>query len=415
MSSTPAAPITDHIPEANRRRVVASYVHTFCKPEMRHIYRQVKGLKNWRAHVLTHKWEDPETFHMHKRWVTELPKYPWRFFRRVWYKQLRNIPWQLSRGEEFGMLRAIQIHGAEVFHIYFGHMAMHLLPLIKSSPLPVVVSFHGADAGVGMERPEWRERMRDVFFHASAVLARSQSLLDELAALGCPRGKLHLSRTAIPLDTFAFVPRTLPEDGAFLWLQACRLIAKKGLPTTLRAFAKFRQTYPKARLQIAGDGPMKDQLVAQAQALGIADAVEFLGFIPEHRMLNRLHAAHFFVHPSQTGEDGNVEGVPNSLLEAMATGLPSLATLHGGIPEAIDHGVSGVLVAEGDDAALADAALKLANEPTAWREMGQQARVAIEQKFSAAAQRDQLESLYAGLVDDCLNDYHRAAENLGLR
>lgn len=313
------------------------------------------------------------------------------------------------------MLRAAQTHGAEVLHIYFGHMAMHLLPLIKSSPMPVVVSFHGADVGVGMDSPVWHQCMLDVFTHASAVLARSQSLLDELAALGCPKEKLHISRTAIPLDTFSIIRRELPKDGAFLWLQACRLIAKKGVPTTLRAFAKFRETYPKAKLQIAGDGPMKDELMAQAHALGLANSVEFLGFIPENVFLNRLKDAHFFVHPSQTGDDGNVEGVPNSLLEAMATGLPALATIHGGIPEAIVNGVSGVLVAEGDADALADAALKLADDSGAWQQMALEARAAIEQKFSTAAQRKQLESLYAGLVDDSLNAYHKAAEKLGLR
>lgn len=397
------------------KSVVASYVHTFCKPEMRHIYRQITGLQGWRTHVLTHKWENRKTFHLHKRWVSVLPKYRWRFFRRVWCKQIRNIPWQLSRSEEFTMLRSAQTHGAKVIHIYFGHMAMHLLPLIQSSPMPVVVSFHGADAGVGMDRPAWRECMLGVFAHASAVLARSQSLLDELAALGCPKEKLHLSRTAIPLDTFAFVPRELPEDGAFLCLQACRLIEKKGLPTTLQAFAKFRESYPKAKLQIAGDGPMKDNLIEQAHELGIAGAVKFLGFIPEKTFLNRLKDAHFFIHPSQTGDDGNVEGIPNSLLEAMATGLPSLATTHGGIPEAIANGVSGVLVAERDANALADAACRLARNPAAWQQMAREARAAVEQKFSSDAQREQLESLYAGLVDDSLSAYHKAATKLGLK
>jgi len=415
MSSDDAESNADDTQGSEHRRVVASYVHTFCKPEMRHIYRQVTGLQNWRAHLLTNKWENRKTFHLHRRWITVLPKYRWRFLRRIWCKQLRNIPWQMSRGEEFTMLRSAQIHSAEVLHIYFGHMAMHLLPLIKSSPMPVVVSFHGADAGVGMVRPVWHQCMLDVFTHASAVLARSQSLLDELTALGCPQEKLHLSRTAIPLDTFAFIDRELPQNGAFLWLQACRLIAKKGVPTTLRAFAKFRESYPRARLQIAGDGPMKDELIALAHTLGIANSVQFLGFIPESRFLNRLKDAHFFVHPSQTGDDGNVEGVPNSLLEAMATGLPSLATVHGGIPEAIVNGVSGVLVAEGDADALAAAALNLANDPAAWQQMAREGRAAVEQKFSSNAQREQLESLYAGLVDDSLNAYRKAAEKLGLK
>ena len=394
--------------------VVASYVHTFCKPEMRHIYRQISGLRKWRAHVLTHKWENRKTFHLHKRWITILSKYRWRFFRRLWYKQIRNIPWQLSRSEESEMLRAAQTHSAKVLHIYFGHMAMHLLPLIKSSPMPVVVSFHGADAGVGMERPAWHQCMLEVFEHASAILARSESLLNELVALGCPKEKLHLSRTAIPMETFTYMHREFPEDGRFIWLQACRLIEKKGLSTTLHAFAKFKKSHPKAVLQIAGDGPMKEAIQEEARSLGIEKAVRLIGFLPEPQILNRLSKAHFFVHPSQTGADGNVEGVPNSLLEAMATGLPSLATNHGGIPEAIENGVSGVIVAERDANGLAEAALKLTENPEAWKQMGIEARKAIERKFSPEAQRDQLEGIYTQLVEDSAEAYHRAADKLGL-
>lgn len=159
---------------------------------------------------------------------------------------------------------------------------------------------------------------------------------------------------------------------------------------------------------------MKQELIEQAHSLGIAESVQFLGFIPEAGFLKRLERAHFFVHPSQTGDDGNVEGVPNSLLEAMATGLPSLATTHGGIPEAIDNGVSGILVDEQDADALADAALELAKNPEKWQQIAREGRAAIERKFSTKAQRRDLESLYAGLVDNSLDIYHKAASKLGL-
>src|SRR4030095_14017836 len=144
------------------------------------------------------------------------------------------------------------------------------------------------------------------------------------------------------------------SDGGGEWrfVQAGRLIEKKGLPVTLRAFASFLKRYPKETLTIAGEGPLLGHLQELAGELKIGNRVSFTGFISQEQLRDLYYASHIFLHPSETGPDGNQEGIPNSLLEAMATGLPGFATEHGGIPEAIKHGVSGVLVPEGDDEEL---------------------------------------------------------------
>lgn len=376
------------------RRVVASYVPVFCRPEMHHIYRQVAGLDRWRAHVITGRWERPKVFHLHKRWITVLPKYRWRFFRRLWFTQLRREPWTLSRGELERLLMAVQTHGAQVVHIYFGHMALHLLPLLEVSPWPVVVSFHGADAGVDMERPRQRAMMRQVFRHASIILARSQALLNDLAALGCPRGKLRLNRTGIPLDRFTFQDRPPPEDGRWILLQAGRLIEKKGIDTTLHAFAKLRRQFPRAVLRIAGEGPLLDQFMTLADELDITPGVEWTGFLGQMKLLDAMREAHVFLHPSRTAADGNREGVPNAMLEAMATGLPVAATRHGGIPEAVEHGTSGLLVDEGDDDALAEAITALLGNPDQRTRMGRAAASRVQAAFSLPACVQSLEAAY---------------------
>ena len=141
--------------------------------------------------------------------------------------------------------------------------------------------------------------------------------------------------------------------GRWHCVQACRLIAKKGLPTTLRAFALFPAEHSGARLTVAGEGPLLGELEELAASLGIAASVRFAGFLSQRELGELLGSAHFFLHPSEQGLDGDQEGVPNGLLEAMAYGVPVLATRHGGIPEAVEHGVSGMLVAERDHTALA--------------------------------------------------------------
>ena len=248
-------------------------------------------------------------------------------------------------------------------HIYFGHIAVHLLPLIRAWKNPSIVSFHGADVMVDMNKPAYREATLQMLDAVTLVLVRSESLRRAVVDLGCDPEKIEIQRTGIPLEEFPFRDRAVPKNGEWRFVQAGRLIEKKGLPVTLRAFSTFLKQHPNATLTIAGEGPLLPELQRFARELGIADRVSFTGFVSQEQLREIYYRSHIFLHPSQTGRDGNQEGIPNSMLEAMATGLPVFATEHGGIPEAIENGVSGVLVPERDDEALARALLNAAQDP----------------------------------------------------
>mgnify|MGYP001792755836 FL=1 len=128
--------------------------------------------------------------------------------------------------------------------------------------------------------------------------------------------------------------------------------------------------------------------------LGIARDVHFLGFLPQPKLRELYASSHLFLHPSEISPNQDQEGVPNSVLEAMATGLPVVATRHGGIPEAVDHGRTGFLVAEEDHAALANAMQLVASSPALWKEMGVRAHAAVKERFEQETQIDHLESFY---------------------
>ncbi|MEY2541492.1 MAG: hypothetical protein QOI22_1094, partial [Verrucomicrobiota bacterium] len=131
-----------------------------------------------------------------------------------------------------------------------------------------------------------------------------------------------------------------------------------------------------------------------AAGLGVSKDVHFVGFLSQSKLLGLYLSSHLFLHPSETPPDENQEGIPNSILEAMATGLPVLATRHGGIPEAVEHGQSGVLVQEEDHVGLARSMKEIASNPGVLYEMGMSARMAVSARFEQEAQARTLESFY---------------------
>ena len=310
--------------EQDQRPVVASYCATFLKPEMLHIYRQITALTRVRPIVIAQKREETARFPFDA--VALVPKPRTHFLRRFWYRQWRDAPWQISRSEVNQLRSVLKKTRASLLHIYFGHIAVHLLPLIRAWDKPSLVSFHGADVLVDLEKPAYRAATKEMLDAVRLVLVRSESLAHALTNLGCPREKIRLQRTGIPLDEIPFQPRPAPIDGHWRLLQAGRLIAKKGIETSLRAFAQFAARYPKSLFAIAGEGPLQLSLEKLARDLGVASQVTFTGFLSQPQLRELFYRSHLFLHPSETGADGNQEGVPNAMLEAMASGLPVFAT-----------------------------------------------------------------------------------------
>ena len=372
---------------------VASYCTTFLKPEMRHIYRQVAGLQRFQTFVLTRERQCSERFPFDS--VEVIPKARKNFLKRFYLKYLLKMSALHYRGELQVIVKILERRPADLLHVYFGHTGVHLLPFIREWPHPTVVSFHGMDIQPRPEQPGYDDSMRELLNTVPLILARSRSLMDRLQAIGAPAERLRLNRTGIPLEEFPFVERAAPADGAWQLVQACRLIAKKGLRTSLQAFARFRAVYPAARFTIAGEGPMRAEVLAVAGELGVSEAVELRGFLSQSNLRALYAESHLFLHPSEMTSDGNQEGVPNSMLEAMATGLPVVATLHGGIPEAVTHERNGLLVPEKDAEALAAALLRLAGHPDEWSAYGRAAAAAVRAEFEHGRAIARLEDIYA--------------------
>jgi colanic acid/amylovoran biosynthesis glycosyltransferase len=376
--------------------IVACYCATFLKPEMLHIYRQITALERFRPIVIAQKREEQARFPFEP--VVMVSKPATHFLRRFWFRTIWDAPWQMSASETRKIMGVLSARDAKLLHIYFGHIAVHLLPVMRRWPKPTVVSFHGADVLVNLHKPRHRAATGEMLAAARLVLVRSQSLARAVAELGCAEKKIRVHRAGIPLGEIPYARRVWPNDGSWRFLQAGRLIEKKGVGTSLRAFAAFQKRDPRASFTIAGEGPMHEKLKTLARELGIERHVRFAGFLSQAELREQFSRSHIFLHPSELGRDGNQEGVPNSMLEAMASGLPVFATDHGGIPDAIENGVSGVLVREGDHKALAAALLEWTDLPIALAQLAVRGAEVVAQKFEQRTQARALEDFYLEAV-----------------
>ena len=374
------------------KRVVASYCSSFLKSEMLHIYRQVKSLRGVDTFVVTKEVQNAERFPFEN--IEIIPKRRTNLLVHGWLKFVERRPPIVYRGEYQTLDSLLERHGADLMHIYFGHTGVHLLPFIEQWDKPCVVSFHGADVAHKPEIKDYPGKLRRLFNAVPLVFARSQSLVDRLVHLGCPPEKLRINRAGIPLNEFPFVDREPRADGKLRVVQACRLIPKKGVATSLRAFAILKKDNPGAEFFIAGKGPLQQELEMLAGGLGILRDVHFVGFLSQPKLQRLYASSHLFLHPSEISPNQDQEGVPNSVLEAMSTGLPVVATRHGGIPEAVDHGRTGLLVAEEDHVGLANAMQLITSSPSLLKQMGERAHSTVIERFGQDAQIDQLESFY---------------------
>ena len=392
----------------DNRPLVASLCGTFLKPEMQSVYRQITGLRDHRNLVLTEQRTNEEIFPFEPIMVMDKivrPRLRGNFILRFWYKYItrqwpppRPINKEVKPYYPYNLPDILRREQPALVHVYYGHKAVKYRSMLKAWGGPWIVSFHGVDVAKFFDRPGYAAKMAKVFAEAELVLGRSESLLQRLRELGCPPEKLRLNPTPIPLDGFDVPSRPEPESGAFRLVQASRLIAKKGLFTTLEALKTVTREFPAAKFILCGDGPDRETFARAVAEAGLSENVELLGWLDQESLRREYARAHLFLHPSEMTSNSDQEGVPNSMLEAMATGLPVVATWHGGIPEAVGDGEDGRLVPEKDPAALAKAILEFLRDPAERARCGANAAASVRATYGLEAGLCRLEHCYGEAV-----------------
>lgn len=294
--------------------------------------------------------------------------------------------------------RAVVDERLDLVHIHFGSDAIALRRVLRRTRVPVVVTLHGYDATREPEQPGWagrvyRRRLRRLFDRATVVLAVSELIASKARNLGVPEAKLQVHYIGIPVKE----AETSEPDQDIDILFIGRLVEKKGVDDLIRALALLASssTTPPAAV-VVGDGPLTQELHAAATAAAVA--VTFLGKRTAEEVEALLLRAKIVVVPSKTAADGDMEGLPTVLMEAMVLGVPVVATRHSGITEVVEHEVNGLLSAESDPAALAANLSRALADPELRRRLGRAGREHIRQHFNMATQTVGLEEIYAEVI-----------------
>ena len=285
--------------------------------------------------------------------------------------------------------------GFDAIHAHFGWTARDYLFTADLWRAPLVVSFHGGgdlDFGPGVDL---RRAYAPLFARAAAVTANSRFTRDRLVALGCPPSRIELLPEGLDLDEFRFTERSAPPSGSVRLLSVGRLVELKGHEYVLRALARVRERHPDVRLDIVGDGPLRDELEALAAGLGVAGAVQLHGALASEEVAALMAEAHLFVMASVAPAAGDREGQGLVLQEAQASGLPVVVTDHGPLPEGVVVGGSALLAPERDPGALADRIMWLIEHPAEWPAMGRAGRAHVERHYDARDLNRRLERLLA--------------------
>lgn len=286
----------------------------------------------------------------------------------------------------------------DVIHCQFGPLGRLGLRLRQIGALrgALVTAFRGYDATKYLRR--YPRAYDELFREGQLFLPVSEALKRVLIAHGADAARIEVHHSGIDCRNFSFQARARAADEPARVLSIGRLVEKKGVEFAIRAVARLIHAGCALRYDVIGEGELRAPLERLIAELGVQAHVRLLGWRRHGEVASLLGQAHILVAPSVTAADGDQEGIANVLKEAMATGMPVVATRHGGTGELVEEGVSGYLVPERDVAALADRLRALIDHPERWPAMGRAGRAKVEAAFDSRKLNEQLERLYERAV-----------------
>ncbi|WP_424769045.1 glycosyltransferase [Paenibacillus sp. sgz302251] len=344
----------------------------YLPPSETFIYEELKNIKQFKAIVFSRR-------------KMNLKRFP--------FPRIKRLPSGTKK-----IARVFKRKKIKLIHARFGNAGVRLIEVKRRLRIPMVTSFHGFDLPTKRNRRKAYHRKLPVLFKVGEKFTvPSRDMKRQLIRWGCPRNKITIMYSGIDLNKFSYVQREHKTKDIMI-ISVGRLHSKKGFRYLLKAFKKVHDRYPTSRLIIVGDGNERKKIRRLISELKLKNYVRLEGLVAHSQLSKLLSRADIFCLPSITTKDGNHEGIPNAIKEAMATGLPVVSTYHGGIPELVTDGLEGLLVAEKNVGMLAEKMRYLIENPYLREEMGKRGREKVENQFNSAKQVSSLETIYSDLI-----------------
>jgi glycosyltransferase involved in cell wall biosynthesis len=240
---------------------------------------------------------------------------------------------------------------------------------------------------------------KSVLKRADRIITVSKETMKYVLKLGADKSKTSVIYNGVDVDTFCPTNKKenrkklgLPKNRKII-LSARRLVYKNGLGTLIESVPLVAQNHPDVLFVVAGKGPSRKLIEDRIKELGIDNNIKLTGFVPDNLLPSYYGAADYFILPSASGE-----GLPLVLLEAMACGLPVIATTVGGTPEIVKHMKNGVLVPPRNPEAMAETTAKILSDERLGPSIGEKARRIIEDRFTWEENVSQLQDIYKKFV-----------------
>lgn len=362
------------------RRRLAVWKTTWLPPSQTFVLNQLDSLQHWTP-VLVGRRRDPDGLDVTVERAPFNLSVPGRAADRL----------SAATGYRGLYDRLLRRHGVELIHAHFGPSGVEVLPIARRLGLPLIVTFHGFDVTRRPFEPDlgprYRRGLAEVFDYASELLAVSEHLRGRLLDLGAPPEKVRVHYIGTPSRP---LPDHPPGHGITF---VGRLVDGKGAGDLIEAVTQVpAELLAEHPVRIVGDGPLRAELQEQARRRGAP--VEFLGRLPLADVHRVLDESAVFCAPSLTGATGGSEAFGIVYLEAAQHGLPTVAYRHGGVSEAVQDGVTGLLADEGDVAGLAERLTRLLADPALAQRLGAAGTRRVADEFDIRTRTAELETIY---------------------
>jgi len=367
--------------------------HTWMYNQARYLPGEIE------CHIVCERTENLEQFSLPN--IHSLSREPkWRNYldRGLRFLHARNHLGYLV--EQAGTLRA------EILHSHFGYTGWTNISAARKALLRHAVTFYGADINYYPRKdPRWHKRYRALFADVGRVLCEGPHMAGCIEQLGCPKEKILVHHLGVSIDEIPFHPRKWNPGEPLRILIAASFREKKGIPIALEALGKLQHEVP---LGITVIGDETGEKRSRAEKRKIQEAIQkhrlqsrtrLLGFQPHSVFFEEAYRHHIFLSPSITASDGDTEGgAPMTIIEAAASGMPVVSTMHCDIPEVIRNGVTGFLSREQDENGLVEHLKWMIDHPGRWSQIMANARIHVENKFNASIQGEKLGTVYQELI-----------------